>query len=218
MIELPPTPKFLSDFDGTAVRKYGYKNPRNWLKYPLPRISGYLEFLGGVQEADIDFEGVVTVRKEFWRRRFTNRSLRKLGYTGVINPSMINYAGTEEAKGRFVAEKTEAAAVGMIDDKPHKIGMAVLDAVEKSPGGYHHPLLLGVVAHDQSAEHINEFMELAEDSQGDLPVTVDPIGMLAGDGFTITKGPLTMHVVQLEPYSNAEGVQFGETLVDLAAA
>lgn len=213
-------PKLLSDFDGTAVRKYGYTNWRNWGKYPLPGIPGYLDFLAGVQEEGVDFEGVVTIRKEFWRQGVTNRSLRKLGYTGVISPDMVAYAGTEEAKGRVVVNQSRETTVGMIDDKPHKLGIAMLDAVEASSRlSTYHPVLLGVVSHERSADHIERLVELAEGSEGDLPVSIGTSSpSRAWEDLAITKGPFTMHVRQLDPYSQAEGQQFGQRLGELAAA
>ncbi len=215
MSEREPKPKFLSDFDGTAVRKYGYTNWRNWGKYPLPGIPGYLDFINGVLQEDVEFGGVVTIRGRMRRSLVTRLSLWRLGYRGTISPDMVRYTGKEEAKGRFIAEQARRTTVGMIDDKPHKLGGAILDAVEgSSRSGTHHPLLLGVVSHERSLEHMQELLDRAE---GDSEVSVDAPAFWTGEDFTVTKGPLAMHVTQLGPYSEASGQEFAQRLHGLEA-
>jgi hypothetical protein len=214
------TPRLWSDFDGTAVRKFGTSDPRNWTKYPLPGIPDYLEFIKGVQSAGVEFAGVVTKRKRVVRQLVTNMSLNQLGYSDIIKPNMVEYAGTEERKGYFIALKSTEGAVGMIDDKPHKLGIAILEALAlplratRDPSI--NPILLGVVPQfDKSQEYIEKLAEQA------VTVPIDGLQVIETGsngiaGLAIRAENLVLDVIQLAPYSQIEGKDFSLRLLQLA--
>jgi hypothetical protein len=206
-------PKLWSDFDGTAVKKYSARNPRNWSKYPLPGIDGYSDFLQGVKNTGVEFGGVVTIRKELVRSGATNRSIKKLGYRSLIGPDSVVYAGNETNKGKFVAEKSIETTVGMIDDKPHKLGKFILGALIDSvqqPETQHNPIVLGVVAHEKSLEYIDRLAGYITE----LPSGIITLEEQTNTGFIVKADRFSLQVTPLQPYTEQAGEAFGQLLVD----
>lgn len=215
------TPKLWSDFDGTAVRLARGYDPRNWAKYPLPVMEGYPDFLGGVQSKGVEIGGVVSRRPNiFVRRLATVKSIENLDLLDFFMGKQVALEGSEEAKGKFVARQSRQTVVGMLEDKPHRHGVALMSALgenDRIPDVPPHPILIGVVNHARSGEYIDRLAEHAGDALSDLSADVTASGNEITNGFTVRTGSLNMHVVQLEPYSEAAGQEFGQRLVDLAA-
>lgn len=216
MTELQP--RLWSDFDGTAVGLVSKTNPRNWSKYPLSGIEGYADFLRGVASTGVEIAGVVTRRPDiFIRRMATARSISKLGF-GEFLPAVV-HKGSEEAKGRFVAEQSRETTIGMLEDKPHKLGAVLLGAVSETtqhPEAPHHPIVLGVVKHGHSQEYIERLAAQANAlASGGL--TVAETGPITAIGLSIQSEQLSLEVVQLQPYSQYAGEIFGRTILDAAA-
>ena len=206
-------PKLWSDFDGTAVAIAKKTNPRNWSKYPLPGIEGYADFLRGVSSTGVEIAGVVSRRPDFFIRRMaTARSIAKLGYGEFFpRPEQIVHRSSDEAKGRFLAEESRAATIGMLEDKPHKLGAILLGALSAAvqPAEIpHNPILIGVVSHKDSQRHIGELARQAE--LGGLKVT--ETGPMTAIGMDIKTDHFALQVVQLRPYSVYSGEDFGNRL------
>lgn len=215
-------PRLWSDFDGTAVAIVRKTNPRNWSKYPLLGVDGYADFLRGVQSAGVDVAGVVSRRPDILVRRMaTARSITKLGYAEFFTiPEQIVHKGSEEAKGKFVAEQSCLATIGMLEDKPHKLGSVLLEALTgpmlptQVP---HHPIVLGVVAHDSSQKYIERLAEMVETTKnGGLVVNETGPSPMAPIGLSIRGESVLLDVVQLEPYSKNAGAEFGHRLLEAA--
>ncbi|HEX5797683.1 MAG TPA: hypothetical protein VFX86_04830 [Candidatus Saccharimonadales bacterium] len=218
MSELPP--RLWSDFDGTAIGLAKNYDPRNWVKYWLPAIEGYADFLKGVQSTGVEIAGVVS-RRPAVRRWVTQRSIKELGFAEFFtNPDQVVLKGGEREKGRFVAEESHEGPVGMLEDKPHKLGVELLGALREAsehPRVSHHPILLGVVSHGQSQAYMRGLAESVGRNHPDLSVDVSTPGKSSGD-FTVTSEGFAVHVTQLEPYTEAAGQDFGQRLHDLAAS
>lgn len=209
-------PRLWSDFDGTAVRIVSKINPCNWLKYPLPAIEGYADFLRGVRSTDVEIAGIVSRRPDIAVRRMaTARSIAKLGFSEFFPyPDQIVHKGSEKAKGRFVAEQSRATAVGMLEDKPHKLGVAVLLGVllehaQRPESATYNPILLGAVNHGRSQEYIERLAAVADALVGNS-IAVSEVE----DGLSIKADGFSMDVVRLQPFSQSAGQEFGRRLVD----
>ncbi len=219
------TPRLWSDFDGTAVVIARKSDPRNWSKYPLRGLAGYSDFLKGVQSTGVEIAGVVSRRPDiFIRRMATARSITKLGFANFFSRSeQIVHKGSEAAKGRFIAEQSRQTTVGMLEDKPHKLGAILLGALTEPlqhPEATHHPIVLGVVSHGRSQEYIERLVEQAKArTTGDLFVTefASGVGPAAIIGFRLEAEALTLHVTPLQPYSEDAGAAFGHKLLEVAA-
>jgi len=163
MTEQPP--ELWSDFDGTAVKKYSIKNPARWLqnslKYPLPGLHGYAEFLAGVEAGGVAIGGVVSKRPDIFPRRWvTALSISQLGLKEFFGrDGQVILAGRESAKGRFVASRTRESVVGVIDDQPQNFVPALVDGLlaEANNGAEFGVAVVGVVDHPRSRERIEGY-------------------------------------------------------------
>lgn len=214
---IDPAPRLWSDFDGTAVAIARKTNPRNWSKYPLPGLAGYVDFLRGVQTSGVEVAGVVSRRPDILVRRLaTTRSIVRLGFLEFFgNSSQIVLAGSEEAKGRFIAEQSKNAPIGMLEDKPHALGKVLIGVMQGSdyPIFPHHPITLGVVNHPKSQEYIERLAEHAAGLEA-VGVSTREVPSNAGLGFSLRSESLSIDVVQLEPYTELAGKAFGQRLLE----
>lgn len=214
-------PVLWSDFDGTAVAIAKKTNPRNLSKYPLPEMRGYANFLQGFASTDGEIAGVISERPDtFIRRMATARSIAKLGYGNFFpRRDQIVHMGSEEAKGRFVAEQSRKTTIGVLEDKPHKLGAVLLGALTEDveqPEQPQNPILLGVVKHAQSQRHIEELAKYARRITSN-DISVAWTGPMTSVGINIEANGISLQVVQLEPFSIFSGEKFGHQLLELAA-
>src|SRR5262245_18175853 len=123
--------KVWSDLDGTAVALARGVDPRRMTKYPLLPIRAYAGFLSDVVSTGVELAVVVTRRPNLRVRRWaTTRSIANLGYSEFFpRPDQIVHTGGEKAKGEFLAQESRSAAIGMLEDKPHKLGEVLLGAL-----------------------------------------------------------------------------------------
>ena len=217
------TPRLWSDFDGTAVALAKKTQPRNWSKYPLAGLEGYVDFLRGVSSTGVEVAGIVSRRPDiFVRRMATARSIATLGYGEFFtDTSKIVHAGSEQAKGGFIAEQSREATVGILEDKPHKLGAVPLGVLQGSdfPTLPHHPVVLGVVAHPRSQEYIERLTEGTRSavigSRGRLDIQQTGTGATAS--LSMRSESVSLDVVQLQPYSEQAGQEFGALLLKAAS-
>lgn len=209
-----------SDFDGTAVEKLSKGKPahwrRNFFKTDLAPIAGYAAFLNGVRSAGVEIAGVVSRRAEF-RRRTTMASIGELGLEEVFTPDRVMLMGSEEAKGRFVAERSRAATVAVIEDQPQKLGPVILGALLEAAENdmiQHHPLVLGVVSHPNAVGRYNRFLGDAGLNKS-LPLETSDFDF-DGDGVMIATSNYELHVGVIYPYSYQAGHLFGSRLQEFA--
>jgi len=215
-------PELWSDFDGTAVGTTRKIDPRNWTKYPLPALHGYVAFLRGVQSAGVDIGGVVSRRPDILVRRFvTTRSVSKLGLSEFFGDHrQLVHAGSEEAKGRFLIERSRRTTVGMLEDKPHKLGSVLLSALSAAtqlPDSSRtlNPIIMGAVAHNRSQEYLERLLERVK-TQPDLNLQVSEIADAGSHptptGFTLEAASVKLCVLALSPYTERSGERFGYLL------
>ena len=204
MSELLPRPQVWSDFDGTAVELTGAINPRNWLKYPLDLMHGYPDFLRGVQDEGVEVAGIVSRRPEL-RRWVTNRSIKVLGLDEFFwHPDQINLVGSERKKGQFVVEKSQLAPVGMLEDKPHKIGAVLLKELIKNPE--EQSVVLGVPPNIEAYESVGRLVKEAETAGAKIIRNSDGTINIAGESFRLG-------VVLLQHYSKDAGKDFAQRVL-----
>lgn len=213
-------PRLWSDFDGTAVELVRKTNPRNWTKFPLAAMAGYLEFLAGVQSSGIEIAGVVTRRPDiFVRRMATARSIKKLGFSEFFtDPAQIIHAGSEIAKGRFIAEQSRKTTVGMLEDKPHKLAPVILGALTEPlqhPDRSHHSIVIGVVSHKHSMEYM-ERLKVATKSVLRGAISITETDDEGAAGLSVAGESFRLNVIQLPGYSHTAGQDFGQHIQALS--
>ena len=211
--------KVWSDFDGTAVKLAGRAKPRHWLKYPLASIEGYTDFLGGLQAGGVDVAGVVTRRPNILPRRIvTNRSIGKLGLSSFYSKEeQVVLTGSESRKAEFIADKALGTVVGLIDDRPHRVGPEIVRALSANQHrSLRSVVMLGVVDQPKASQYLVQFGEMISQEMKtyDLEyVTSDA----ADDGAALQiQGPDNRYklvVVPLQPYSSHAGESFAEQIL-----
>lgn len=209
------TPRLWSDFDGTAVSVARKTDPRNWSKYPLRGLAGYVDFLRGVQAGGVEVAGIVSRRPNIFIRRIaTGRSILKTGCAEFFtDKSQVVHAGSEMAKGRFVVEQSRASTIGMLEDKPHKLGAVILGAMLETtqhPETPQYPIVLGVVDHRHSQKYIERLTNAAAKLS-----TNDCVIRDIGDDVVVETETGVLHVTRLEPYSQQAGEAFAQKLLHL---
>lgn len=209
MMANPKSPEVWSDFDGTAVGLVPKHDPRNWAKYWLKMVDGYIDFLDGVREGGVEVAGVVSRRPKVGRSLVTARSIVKLGMdTHFPGPNHVVLAGSETRKAQHLVDRAADHDVGMIDDKPHRLGPEMLDLLVQvephevqldAPG--RRQIVLGAVNHPRSQEYFERFAEHA--------AARNDVAMAEKDGnLHIRGGAFDMLVVPVQPYSVEAGVAF----------
>ncbi len=221
MTEQPP--ELWSDFDGTAVKKYSIKNPARWLqnslKYPLPGLHGYAEFLAGVEAGGVAIGGVVSKRPDIFPRRWvTALSISQLGLKEFFGrDGQVILAGRESAKGRFVASRTRESVVGVIDDQPQNFVPALVDGLlaEANNGAEFGVAVVGVVDHPRSRERIDRLGGTIRSLECRQPIRLRTLDN--GSGLVVEMAhEFTVSVVALEPYSHGAGEVFAGQILGQA--
>lgn len=208
-----PEARLISDFDGTAVAIMSKFDPRNWMKYPLPVIEGYLDFLRGAHLGGVEIAAIASRRPDILPRRIaTARSVAKLGMDAYFGEGRgrVVLAGSERSKAEFVLAKSIGVPTGMIDDKPHRIGAELVEGMRRlseTPEVEERRILLGVVNHTRSEAYIRRFASDVQQSGGEVLDT--------DSGVRVVVAEHTLDVVLLEPYSQQAGQQFAERLFGL---
>jgi len=199
-------PRLWSDFDGTAVELVTWRNPRNWAKYPLSGIAGYIDFLRGVKSEGVDIGGIVTARpNNFQRRRVTARSIVKLGYGDFFNTDNTRLSGSHAAKASFLIDESGQAPVGMIEDLPQHLIPTLLKTILLREDSPRYPLTLGIV----DTGHNDSYLE-------DTIATFDrspAFEVAASSNFYAVEGEdFKLNLTLLQSYSEEAGRDFGVKL------
>jgi len=200
-------PELWSDLDGTAVAKFPKTNIRNWFKYPLPIIPGYRDFLRGFQSDDEGRLGnIVSIRPDFWPRRLATRmTIERSGIEAFYPMKNVILAGSERAKAIQVVNAAGVGLVGMIDDKPHKIGKSLLDVMAMQQRDESFGLTLGAVQTETQGDSVERLLSGAQNL---LDVRLNERG-LTTDIIT-PNGTLTL--IELACYSFAARKNFAHAV------
>lgn len=164
-----PTPLLWSDFDGTAVEKLPKYNPRNWSKYPLKPLDGFVAFLGGARKVGVEFGGFVSRRPDIALRHWATReSLIDIGLRHLVADEQMIHTGSEEAKALRIVQESQRGPIGFLEDRPHRLvphmlsALAEQDFADTRPN----PITLGVVEHDNTARYIEQIADYAQATTG----------------------------------------------------
>lgn len=221
-------PRIWSDFDGTAVAKAYLLDPRNLTKYPLPEMEGYADFLRGAQLKDdidgaqdrIEIAGIVTKRPDiFIRRMVTARSVAKLGLKEFFpDHSQLIHTGHERLKATHLIHESETARIGMIEDRPQKLGAEILKimAAQSTNEEVERLIVLGVVSGDKSAAYNDTLVNNAKSLYGDAEISEFDYRAddnLMNIGHRIRFGKSVLEVVPLAQYSQSSGAHFSRHLL-----
>lgn len=198
-------PVLWSDFDGTAVEVVRKTNPRNWSKYPLEMVEGYHDFLNGFTYHGGRIGGVVSRRPDIAiRRAATRRSIADHGLQRYFDDSsQIVHTGSEIIKAAHVLNEATKAPVGLIDDKPHRVGSSIVSLLS-AEGGHNldSPIILGAVHNDRQDEYVDKFLTFSE-SVPDVTVEEQ-----LSRRHKISVNDSYFFLYTLRPYSYATGRDF----------
>lgn len=211
-------PRLLSDFDGTALETVPKTNPRNWTKYPLAMVNGYLHFLGGVQSAGVEVASIVSRRPNILPRKLaTMRSVGKLGMREFFqDDKQIVLAGSEKKKAQVVAREADSATVGFVDDKPNVFGIALINALNANkPEETFRSIVLGAVEVTGKWAKLRELAERA--------ALIDGVSVNTGMGRQLLicdeASSFRVQVVPLRPFDEIDvGFNFGKTIIEAQSA
>lgn len=213
------SPEVWSDFDGTAVETVGIANPRNWLKYPLAMIAGYSDFLSGINVSGSQVAGVVSRRPDIFPRRLaTHLSMYDHDINRVLKNNVV-LTGSESKKGLFVAHKAMNTVVGLLEDKPHRIGVEVVKALSATVGEYEvAEVVIGVPQEDDAFDKIARFERQMCQKRDEFGLGFIGTDLDSKNVTIYGEGGFTVRVMPLEGYSFESGTSFGSHLVDLYLA
>ncbi len=214
----PREPHLWSDFDGTAVEiaRARYINPKNWAKMGLRVLPGYIDFLRGVQDAGVQIDGVVSRRPDVWPRRFATQfaiNYQDL-YPFFDPPARVVLTGSEERKASVLVNQAWRHPIGVLEDKPHKIGPMLIEQMLKAAddaGPQPHPITIGVVEHEKTDKRIAELDEIARTMDGISRVGFYDEGSTTYHATELGHIPL-VKVIALGPYDELAGVRFAEAI------
>lgn len=194
-----------SDWDGTGVKTPSF-NRRALNNHPFRGQPGYASFLEGVRTEGIDPAGIVSRRPDnLLFRKATDFSVSWLGLRDFFPDNRnIHLTGSENRKSQFLIGRSILGPVGMLEDRPHNLGKALLEGL----GGLHpsvapYPITVGAVRHEQTTAHMEDLMTTALDMGLDVHVSRDHDLTVVGENYTV-------NVVPLRPYSHYEGQAFAD--------
>lgn len=213
------------DFDGTVVEKLSLRDPRDWkrnaTKSDLALVPGFTSFATTLNRYTHN-GGVVSKRKDWLRRRVTEKSIRELEVDFVFRgtlASSVRLLGSDLGKASFlVARAMENPNVSIVEDRPDKLvpGLvrAMLEKMREEREGEAPELAVtvGVVDHPKANKRI---VDIAEEMMDVLPPSSFEFGpdpgsadyRVEGAGFGVVR------IAQLPAYSEAAGREFGEMLL-----
>ena len=221
-----PSPEALFDFDGTLMHlPHKFNLYGRMTKRGLYSKLGATDFIRGLISEGVEV-GPIVSRRPPLRMKTTRASIGAAGLTqffpdasNVIlagsTASLAEARASEQNKARVVVEHAEHKVVGMVEDKPHKLGRLLIDELLEIDAT-REPIVLGIVPSPKRDEMIKELVDYARTISGlqyDQSVSQDG-DLMAGHTFAYTgDGPhFTMQVTKLEPFSFESGQQFAKHL------
>lgn len=215
----PPIVHF--DFDGTLVHiseeKYSWQN---FTKQDLPPVECAKEFLLGLISTRVDIGNIVSRRPNIWQRRsVTMRSIDQAGLSDFFDSKetvsleglVLPWWTSETRKAKRVVGDAEHRVTGMIEDKPHKLGLEMIRLMMKQ-GGVFEPIVLGAVDHPEAESRVSKLADYVLKEFGkSVDITEDDGAM---QFVKHSRGSFALEVVVLKPFSFEEGQDFGNRLND----
>jgi hypothetical protein len=218
-------PRLWIDCDGTAVAGL---DPRSLSWRLFSGQPGFVEFLHGVQtprgsednpDALVEIAGILTMRP-ILLERLTRYEVKRHGLKELIpGDDQLRHVGSDGAKANVLVAESEHRRVGMLEDGPHRLVPKILSAFalrEEADSTAEPLILLGAVNHGRSDSYMNRTLRSARSEFG--PSAVSEFDGVNGEtGHRIKVGRATLDIVQLEPYTEESGRQFGSMLLNMRA-
>lgn len=205
-----PVPRAWFDLDGTIIQIVsGVKNMTKSSRMPL--IEGIGDFAQGVREGCVSIDGIVTRRRPLWRTGVTRRTVNRYGLREMLGQDIqVKLMSDEPRKGAFLVARSLERPIGMVEDRPQKLGGVLLGALaaERATPDTNYSITIGVVPHDSAAERIEELSQAAMALRG-VEYAENDYGGFVVRGETFPNG---LHVVALGGYTRQEGQIFAQTL------
>lgn len=223
------TPEVLFDFDGSLVHLAKRSvSLQNALKYPMYARIESDRFIKGLASTGVEVGPIVSRRPRIGRKFVTRKALSDTGLlrwfpdrddvvlAGSVHPG--RFRQSEERKAEIVLAHNESRVVGMIDDKPDKLGKLLLDGLLENDQT-NEPLILGVVPTPHSERRTSALLTYAE-THG-WGITEQQQNQDEMTGYELQYGhsgiQLLVKVVQLDPFNYERGADFGRQLQYYAA-
>lgn len=222
-------PEAVFDFDGTLVHLA--ENPlQNMLKYPMYSQSNVHAFIRGIEQTGTKIGPIISRRPRYGRTFVTNRAIADLGLSGWFGNdagkilagsiSPTRFRKSEGLKAAAIIARADERVVGVVEDKPQKLGKELLTELTYA-GRTLEPIVLGAVDCPDTTSRIDELVSYAQKLSG---VEVEELHATDGnvmDGFEISRlregAHFVMKVVALAPFSLESGKTFGIQLQHYAA-
>lgn len=223
------TPEVLFDLDGTLIhlaeRPYGVQNA---LKYPMYAKPEAHRFIQGIASTGTDIGPIISRRPRFGRTMLTRRTMRDTGLSrwfsaksdiqlaGSIHPA--KFKQSEELKAQRVLEHSKRRVVGMVEDKPDKLGRLLLNGLVKRRAT-NEPLIIGVAPSDRAPARTDQLIDFAMTNGWSVSEHAETPYQMPGYEITHSRSgiDLLVKVVQVDPFDFNTGVQFGTQLQYYAA-
>ncbi len=207
------SPEVLFDLDGTLANLptsvFG-----KMTKAGLTSVLGGPRFIRGLESTGVEIGPIASRRPEL-RRGVTERFVTRAGLSqwfGNVedvqlcgNLSPRNFGQSERDKARVVHAHAYDRAVGMIEDKPNKLGAELLDLLATLAAPK--PILLGAVGPDAERRTI-ALINSSVAKQFDITPTQE--------GALFEMGQATLEVVAIPKMDYYSGQNFGEHLLHYA--
>lgn len=212
-----------SDFDGTIIESIPTNNITSWMRRPMGGIAGYEDFLRGIQLAEVSVEGVISRRpdSDLWQY-FTQRSMARQGLGGYFRDATVHLLASERAKAEWVIDRSRDRVVGIIEDRPHRLGASLLGLLTSMPDDVvRRPIVVGAVQHSGTDLFFEKFLGQAEYLAGaghDIETTLNSFRAVDTNkvAISVEAENFRLDVVPLPKYSERAGIVVGKYLQAIA--
>lgn len=212
-----------SDFDGTIIESIPTNNIGNWMKRPMGGIKDYRHFLDGIRFSDVSVEGIISRRPSTlpWRL-LTDFSMAGQRLEGFFNDPTVHLLAAEHAKAEWLVERSRERVVGVVEDRPHRLGASILKSLVSVPKDVEwHPIVIGAVPHYWTDTFFCKFLESTEHLAGagyDIQTTISTFRAVESRkaAISVEAENFRLDVVPLPKYSERAGIVFGKYLRDMA--
>jgi hypothetical protein len=134
--------------------------------------------------------------------------MARLGLLDFVDKSQLVLAGSENAKAKRIADESTGSTVGVLADRPDKLGTTIVDSLinlEEPGTEARHSIVMGVADHPEANDSTRRLVELTApfDDRLDISGSCYNGVVIEGSGFLL-------NVVQLQPYSEYAGQEFAD--------
>ena len=219
-------PQLYMDCDDTAVPGHDPRSLHRRLLSGRSVVS--IDFLHGVLAArgndnkpnsQVEIAGILTMRPPIFKR-LTRYEIGYYGLKGLIpRDDQLRHVGSDSAKASFLVTASQYRDIGMLDDGSHRLVSPILRAfalLDTADSTVEPSILLGAINHSgkRGDSRMIQTLGLARNNFGNSAVA-EIEGFNGQTGHRINIGGATLDIVQLEPYTEDDGNQFGTMLLNM---